>query len=167
MIVVEGPDETFARAVAEVGSSGWHVVGGFGAGDSGSGGRARAVVRTGSVASAEDAAVALLAALGGSGLVVHARAAREVVDRLLGDLRHVGSVQHRVGTDTPAPSALDADALAILARLAGGQTLGEAASELGLSRRTADRRLAEARRALGAERTVEAVSKARRLGWLG
>jgi DNA-binding NarL/FixJ family response regulator len=166
VIVVEGPDETFARAVAEVGSSGWRVVGGF-AGDPGSGGRAPSVVRTGSVASAEDAAAALLAALGGSGLVVHARATREVIDRLLGDLRHVGPVQHRVGNDVPTPPALDADALAILGRLARGQTLGEAASDLGLSRRTADRRLAGARRALGAERTVEAVSKARRLGWLG
>jgi DNA-binding NarL/FixJ family response regulator len=62
---------------------------------------------------------------------------------------------------------LDEDARAILRCLAEGQTLGQAASTLNLSRRTADRRLAEARRALGVERTVEAVSRGRRLGWLG
>jgi DNA-binding NarL/FixJ family response regulator len=44
-------------------------------------------------------------------------------------------------------------------------TLGQAATELGLSRRTADRRLAEARLALGARRTTEAVVLARQAGW--
>jgi hypothetical protein len=37
---------------------------------------------------------------------------------------------------------------------------------LGLARRTADRRLAEARRTLGVSRTTEAIARARRLGWL-
>lgn len=58
------------------------------------------------------------------------------------------------------------DARSILARIAAGGTLGAIAGELGLSRRTADRRLAEARAALGAERTTEAVARAQRLGWL-
>ena len=65
------------------------------------------------------------------------------------------------------PPSIDPDAVAILAILAEGRTLGDAASTLGLSRRTADRRLAEAREAFGVERTVEAVSRARRLGLLG
>ena len=58
------------------------------------------------------------------------------------------------------------DARSILARIAAGRTLGAIAGELGLSRRTADRRLAEARAALGAQRTTEAVARAQRLGWL-
>ena len=58
------------------------------------------------------------------------------------------------------------DARAILGLLAEGQSLGEAADILGLSRRTADRRLAEGRRALGVERTTEAIARAQRLGWL-
>lgn len=61
----------------------------------------------------------------------------------------------------------DADGRAILALLASGRTLGDAAVALALSRRTADRRLALARAALGVERTVEAVARARALGWLG
>jgi DNA-binding NarL/FixJ family response regulator len=62
---------------------------------------------------------------------------------------------------------MEDDARAILRRLASGQTLGQAAAELGLSRRTADRRLARARRALGADRTVVAVARARRTGLIG
>ena len=62
--------------------------------------------------------------------------------------------------------AIDDDARAILARIATGRTLGAIARELGLSRRTADRRLADARAALGVERTTEAVARAQRFGWL-
>lgn len=63
-------------------------------------------------------------------------------------------------------SEMEADARAILRGLAHGKTLGQAAGELGLSRRTADRRLAHARCALGTDRTVVAVASARRRGWL-
>ena len=42
----------------------------------------------------------------------------------------------------------------------------EAAHALHLSRRTADRRLAQARRALGVDRTVVAIAWAHRFGWL-
>ena len=62
--------------------------------------------------------------------------------------------------------ALTPDARALLALLSEGFTLGAASARLGISRRTADRRLAEARRALGAERTAEAVARARQAGWL-
>jgi DNA-binding CsgD family transcriptional regulator len=62
--------------------------------------------------------------------------------------------------------ALDAEARALISRIAAGATLGQAAHALHLSRRTADRRLAKARRALGVERTVVAIAWAHRLGWL-
>jgi DNA-binding CsgD family transcriptional regulator len=55
---------------------------------------------------------------------------------------------------------------ALIGRIAAGETLGQAAHALHLSRRTADRRLARARHALGADRTVVAIVHARRLGWL-
>jgi DNA-binding CsgD family transcriptional regulator len=45
----------------------------------------------------------------------------------------------------------------LLDRLAGGKTLGDAGTELHLSRRTADRRLASAREKLGVGTTAEAV----------
>jgi DNA-binding CsgD family transcriptional regulator len=59
----------------------------------------------------------------------------------------------------PAVPTLPADGRALLGLLAEGATLGAAAASLGLSRRTADRRLAEARAALNVEHTVEAVAR--------
>jgi DNA-binding NarL/FixJ family response regulator len=58
------------------------------------------------------------------------------------------------------------DARALISHIAAGATLGQAAHALHLSRRTADRRLAQARRALGVDRTVAAIAFAHRLGWL-
>ncbi len=162
VIRVEGTDAAFARAIGEVRAAGWRVSSGF----EGPFALVARDVRTGMVATADHAARALLAVLGGAGVVIHGAADREVLDRLLDDLRHAGAVDHRRGAGEPEP-ALDDDARAVLVCLSKGQTLGEAANALGLSRRTADRRLAEARRALGVERTVEAVAKARHLGWLG
>ena len=51
----------------------------------------------------------------------------------------------------------DQDAAELLRRLASGMSLGEAAMALHLSRRTADRRLAAARRQLRVETTAEAL----------
>lgn len=105
----------------------------------------------------EEAAAALLAALEGRGLLVHALAERDVVDRLVEDLRRLGPVEHR--TSEPAPRVpLTPDERGLLDLLAAGRTLGEAAAELHLSRRTADRRLASARLKLGAASTAAAVA---------
>jgi len=165
LIVVEGSGDDFDAAVAEVRSAGWQVVPGFAEAPVTAG-----EVRAGAVDTASDAAAALLAVLGGAGTVIHARTDGDVLDRLVDDLRHVRRVDLRRAGPRPVeplrPAAVDPDALAILAILAEGRTLGDAAATLGLSRRTADRRLAEAREALGAERTVEAVARARRLGLL-
>jgi DNA-binding NarL/FixJ family response regulator len=74
-------------------------------------------------------------------------------------------VDHRIGAPEPPP-VISSEARAILGLLAEGHSLGEAAATLGMARRTADRRLAEGRRALGTDRTTEAIARARRLGWL-
>ena len=126
----------------------------------------RDVVCVGTVDGTESAARALLAALDGTGLVIDATADRMTIDRLVDDLRRLGPVDHRVGAPDPSPG-LDAEARAILGLLAEGHSLGEAAVILGLARRTADRRLAAARAALGVDRTTEAIARARRMGWLG
>ena len=129
----------------------------------------RRVVRSGVVATAADAADAVLAALEGSGLVIVATADRVTTDHLVEDLRRLGRVDHRrMEEERPDTSrtTLSAEARAILGMLAEGFSLGEAASRLGLARRTAVRRLAQARSALGVERTSEAIARARRLGWL-
>lgn len=161
VIVILDDAAAFDAAVADVGRSGWRITTGF------DGPAPRSdEIRIGPVDSAADGAAALLAVLAGAGVIVHGRASREVLDRLLDDLRHIRRVEVRRPTAAGPPS-LDPDAIGILAILAEGRTLGDAATTLGLSRRTADRRLAEARRALGVNRTVEAVAQARWLGWLG
>lgn len=161
LVVVEGPDVAHEYAVQELTAGGWTIVAGFAPPT-----RAGRSVRSGQIAERPDAEAALLIALGGEGLVVHARAPRDVIDRLVDDLRRLGPVDHRIGEPDAAP-AIPQEARAILGLLAEGHSLGEAASILGLSRRTADRRLSEGRQALGVERTTEAIARAKRLGWLG
>ena len=87
---------------------------------------------------------------------MHALAEREVVDRLVDDLRRLGPADHRTGEPDMGPG-LTVDERRLLDRLSDGKTLGEAAAELHLSRRTADRRLAAARQKLGVATTAEAV----------
>lgn len=107
---------------------------------------------------------AVLAAVAGRDLVVHAVAPREVIDQLCDDLTRLGDLDHRIGAVPASEPDLSADERALLAQLLAGRTLGEAARALHLSRRTADRRLAAARRALGTTSTSEALVLARRNG---
>jgi DNA-binding CsgD family transcriptional regulator len=118
----------------------------------------------GVVASDADAVLALRAAVDGAGVVVLATASRDTIDRLVDDLRRLGRVDH-LTEDVPPPVDVDEEQRRLLGLLADGWTLGEAATELGLSRRTADRRLGAAKQALGAERTADALARARQLGW--
>ena len=118
-------------------------------------------VCVGRVVDEHDAAKAVLAAVSGARLVVEAAAARDVIDRLCDDLRRIGELDHRLGGDRPA---LTAEERALLAELLAGAALGEAARTLHLSRRTADRRLASARAALGAGTTAEALRATAGLG---
>lgn len=160
LVIVEGSDSAWRHAVARLVADGWRVEPGFGPPH-----RPGRVLRSGPVASLADARAALLAALAGHGVVVHALADRSIIDQLADDLRRLGPVDHRVGLSTEPP-ALDGQARELLGLLAEGHSLGEAAAILGLSRRTADRRLAVARRLLGTHRTTEAIARAARLGWL-
>lgn len=146
LLVAEGPG-VFADALAELRADGWTVVDGWRESVDG--------VCAGVVADERDAAAALLAAVSGSGVVVDARAERDVVDRLCADLRTLGPCEHRL--ERRARPALTREQRELLALLADGLALGEAAARLHLSRRTADRRLAAARAALGAATTAEAV----------
>lgn len=163
-VVVEGPASAIDADLSAARAAGFDVVPGLRPTQ-----RARgSTVVTGVVATPTDAADAVLAALAGAGLIVTTSADRPTVDRLIDDLRHLGRVDHRIVSDSPVAgvASLQPEARAILGLLADGLSLGEAADALGLARRTADRRLAEARRALGVERTTEAIARARRLGWL-
>jgi DNA-binding NarL/FixJ family response regulator len=111
------------------------------------------------------AAAALATALEGESLVIHATAPRPVLDRLYDDLRRLGPVDIHASADVVAPrgsAALEPEDVALLGLLATGESLREAARQLHLSTRTADRRLARARATLGVDTTAEAVRAIRR-----
>lgn len=148
LVVVEGSGVDFADAVADLRSEGWTLVPGWDARID--------VVCTGIVASAEDAAAALLAAVGGAGVLIHSTAERDVVDRLCDDLRRLGKLDHRVG-DRPPRARLTKEEQALVEILLEGESLGAAARKLNVARRTADRRLASVRTKLGVETTAEAL----------
>lgn len=158
LVLVElGPEEV-ARVVGEARAAGWSIVESW---DRPA--RSGPVVCAGVVRTAGDASSAVLAALRGDGVVIEADAPRAVLDALCEDLRRLGPLDHRLTQPTPDVTLTD-DQRALLALLADGMAVGQAAKHLNLSRRTADRRLAAARRALGAATTTEAVLRARQLG---
>jgi DNA-binding NarL/FixJ family response regulator len=158
IVVIEDPERASTRvaaAIAAVRAAGWTAVPSWSAPRPG-----ERLVCTGTVASADDARQALLAVLAGAGLVVKVTADRPTVDQFVDDLRRLGPVDHLTAGTAP-PARLDAEQRALLDLLADGLTLGEAAHELALSRRTADRRLAGARRILGVATTAEAILASR------
>jgi DNA-binding CsgD family transcriptional regulator len=145
---MEGSERALAQRVRELERQGHRIVHGWQ--------QDASTVCIGQVVDAADAAEALLAVVAGAGLVVHARADRAVIDRLVDDLRRFGPVDHLTGALEPSPELTPVERR-LLDRLADGQTLGQAAADLSLSRRTADRRLASARKKLGADTTAEAI----------
>jgi DNA-binding NarL/FixJ family response regulator len=141
-VVIEGPVERFRRVVGDPRHA------------SRGGVRHEATVRT-----SEDAALAVLAALAGADVFVHATGPRAVVDPLCEDLRRLGRLRHiPAGEPIPPPThALGDTDRALLGLLGEGVSLREAARRLYLSTRTADRRLATVRRHLGVRTTAEAI----------
>lgn len=162
-IVLEGGTGSATTEVARLLDAGFVVRDGFRV----LGPVTRRTVCHGVVLSEADASAAVLAAMAGYSVLIEASAAPDTIRRLVDDLRHLGPVDHRLVTVATPPPALEFEGRALLGLLAKGLTLGAAARQLGLRRRTADRRLANARKALGVERTAEAIAKASRLGWLG
>ena len=154
LVVIEDSPPAYAGALADVHASGWTLEEGWENASEGE-------VRVGEIASAADAAAALLAVVAGAGLVAHMRAERELVDRFCDDLRRFGPVDYRTAS-TPRGPRLTSEQRRLVDLLAEGLTLGEAARRLNLSRRTADRRLAEARGALGVETTAELLVRTAR-----
>ena len=157
--IVVGPDEadSLATEAVRIGRS-RQLVAGFDV----PAGEPTRVVCHGRVTDRTTAAAAILAAVWGAGLLVVLDMPEEDVAVFLADLGRIGPYQRHVAAPTAQPMALDADASTLLDRLADGATLGDVARELHLSRRTADRRLATARRALGVETTAEALVAWRR-----
>ena len=131
-------------------------------GDGGSG-RVRRVV---AVRDEADAGAVVLAALEGAPVTVDSATDPALVERIQNDLRRLGRVDAVRLEPVALAAELTPEGLRLLGLLVEGLSLGEAARSLHLSRRTADRRLAAARRALGAAATAEALVTFQRR-WLG
>jgi len=121
------------------------------------------LVLFGRVPDMETVRLAVLAAARGAGVVAIADLSGDVGRALLGDLTRLGPV-HRdagadpeTGPDAAGPGGLIPEQRALLDRLANGETIAAAAAAEFLSLRTANRRIAQAREALGVRTTREAV----------
>lgn len=155
LIVVEGGSAALVHdARAELASLGWTIVD-----DLAVPAQPGALVWSLVVEDDATAALAVLAATEGTGLLVDARADAATVDRLCDDLRRLGHLEHRLGDDA---GVLSAEERGLLDLLSEGAGLGEAARQLHLARRTADRRLAAARAKIGVETTEQAIAAHRR-----
>lgn len=110
----------------------------------------------GRVTDLEVARQAVAAAARGVGLAVSVELTGDDKRRFLEDLERLGASP--AGKASTTADLLDADHGELLAALATGATLTAAAADLHLSRRTAHRRIAEARQRLGVNTTVEAVA---------
>jgi DNA-binding NarL/FixJ family response regulator len=125
------------------------------------------LVLYGRVVDVDTAQLAVHAAARGAGVVAIADESSEVGRALLGDLRRLGPVardpdHESAGQGTGHAGAEAAPKLlpeqrALLDRLANGETIAAAAAAEYLSLRTANRRIAQARDALGVRTTREAV----------
>ncbi len=108
----------------------------------------------------ETAALAVLAAARGAGVVAIADADTDPGRSLLADLARIGPVG-RDAAEEPGDAEddlpLTEEQRALLDRLAAGETIAAAATSEFLSLRTANRRIAQAREALGVRTTREAV----------
>lgn len=112
------------------------------------------------VADRQAVEAALLLAVRGAGIVAWT-SSTEHAAQLYDGLSRLGTVEIP-DERSSATGDLDPDQLRMLELLADGATQVEVAERLGWSRRTVTRRLAEARRTLGAQTTAQAVVAWRR-----
>jgi DNA-binding CsgD family transcriptional regulator len=115
------------------------------------------LVCAGHVDTARDAEAALLAVLGGAGIVAVLPDDDVLSASFFEDLRRLGGVE--VADESPQNplERLDEEQRRLLDLLANGLSVTAASRRLFLSRRTADRRLARARAMLGVRSNAEAV----------
>lgn len=144
---------------------GWQTRSGFAITESGWDVAAGKMVRYGRVGDADTAALAVLAAARGAGVVCVCAPTSQTGLALTADLGRVGPLGVDPVPDTQSQAATTRDdnlpvtpeQAALLARLADGETIAAAAEAEFLSLRTANRRIASARHALGVATTREAV----------
>ncbi|MFV2011898.1 MULTISPECIES: LuxR family transcriptional regulator [unclassified Micromonospora] len=116
----------------------------------------------GRVPDTDTVALVVLAAARGAAVVAICDPAGDLGRALLDDLSRLGQVLRHAEAEPPAAAATGTVTLipeqrALLERLANGETIAAAAAAEFLSLRTANRRIAQARGALGVRTTREAV----------
>ncbi|WFE20303.1 LuxR family transcriptional regulator [Solwaraspora sp. WMMD937] len=114
----------------------------------------------GRVPDTDTVALVVLAAARGAAVVAICDPAGDLGRALLDDLSRLGPVLRHAEAEPPAAAATDTlipEQRALLERLANGETIAAAAAAEFLSLRTANRRIAQARAALGVRTTREAV----------
>ncbi len=147
--------------------AGWHTREGFALPEAGWDVAGQQLVLFGRVSDMDTAALAVLAAARGAAVVVITDEQSDAGRAVAADLARIGPVTRGSSTD-PAPDTdagadrpdelpLSDEQRALLTRLAAGETIAAAAESEFLSLRTANRRIAEARKALGVRTTREAV----------
>jgi hypothetical protein len=151
-IVVEGTTAQFGQAADDLAAVGWAVQADWSAP------RGATTALCGEVDDRRSAETAVEAAIGGTALVLHGLAGRDILDALCGDLRHLGRLDHRV--ERPV-AMLSPEQRRLLRLLADGAPVGTIAQALHLSRRSVDRRIAALRLTFGFE-SVGAVLAAYR-----
>jgi DNA-binding NarL/FixJ family response regulator len=115
------------------------------------------VVCAGHVQTRRDADAALLAAIGGAGIVALLPDDAELSASFFEDLRRLGPVEVADAPQESPLARLDDEQRLLLGLLAEGLSVAAASRQVHVSRRTADRRLASARAALGVRSNAEAV----------
>jgi hypothetical protein len=160
-VVANATDATVA--LRRLARAGWHTREGFALTENAWDVAEQRLVLYGRVGDLDTAELAVHACARGAGLVAIVDAATEVGRALLADLGRLGPVtldpeaevageDEKAGSDTLLP-----EQRALLERLANGETIAAAAAAEFLSLRTANRRIAQAREALGVRTTREAV----------
>jgi DNA-binding NarL/FixJ family response regulator len=149
------PASVLDLARARMGAEGWLVRRGFDLPE-GAWKVEASTVCVGVVATDADEIAALLAALRGASLLI-AIVDEHLRSRFIVDLTRVGTVRRL--TTTGDPGSLHPDGAALLAALAEGDSIDSAARRVGMSRRTAHRRLARARATLGVRTNAAAVAR--------
>ena len=118
---------------------------------------------TGTIGDTAAARQAVVAAARGCALAVACNPAGDLRERLIADLQRIGAIGAAgaiaavASLQSAGTTNLTDDQREILSLLSSGVSVPKAAERLFLSLRTAERRLAGARRALGVRSTAEAV----------
>lgn len=116
----------------------------------------RHLICHGSITDEGDVTAAVTALTRGIGLAVHLEVVGDLRFRVLEDLHQLGSLSPSV---ISGGAELDLEQRRLIAALVDGATVTDAARQLNMSRRTANRRLLEIRTALGVTSTAEAISR--------